>query len=217
MVTRFPGVELLFDTENGQRQTAANGFRHHDNVRLDARVFEGEEFTGTRKASLNFIDDQQNAVFLSHFTDALQPLDRSRVHAAFTLNGFQDHRRRFTHAAFDVIDQVFEVVSQRFHAGFTADTQRAAVLVRVRHKLHFRHHAVNRRFWRQVAGDGQRAVGHPMVAAGEADHGRTAGVFFRQLQRRFHGVSAGRTGELQAVFFAFARQQGKQVFREAIF
>jgi hypothetical protein len=37
------------------------------------RVFEGEEFTCMGKACLNFAEDQQNAVFLSHFTDALQP------------------------------------------------------------------------------------------------------------------------------------------------
>ena len=146
MVTWRPCVELLFDTEYGQRQTATDGFRHHDDVWLDARVFEGEEFTGTGKASLNFVEDQQNAVFLSHFTDALQPLSRSRVHAAFALNRFQDHRSRFTYAAFNVVDQVIEVVSQRFHARFTTDTQRATVFVRVRHELHFWHHTVYRFF-----------------------------------------------------------------------
>ncbi len=77
-------------------------------------------------------------------------------------------------------------------------------------------HAVNRRFRRQVAGDGQRAVGHPAIAAGEAYHRGTTGAFFRQLQRGFHGVSAGRAGELQAVFFPFARQAREQVFGEAI-
>ncbi len=141
-------------------------------------MLEGEEFTGTGKAGLHFIDDQQNAVLFGHFADALQPLDRRRVHTAFALNGFKDHRRRFTDAALHVVDQVFEVVGQGFHAGFAADAQRATIQVRVRHELDFRHHAVNRRFRRQVAGDGQRAVGHPVIAAGEADHRGTTGVFF---------------------------------------
>ncbi|MOA31537.1 hypothetical protein D3C78_1527000 [compost metagenome] len=109
-------------------------------------MFEGEQFTRTGKAGLNFVDNQQNAVFLSDLANALQPFDRSRVHAAFTLNRFQDDCRRFAHAAFDVINQVFKIVSQCFNAGFAADTQRAAVLMRVRHKLDFRHHAVNRFF-----------------------------------------------------------------------
>ncbi|MNV64603.1 hypothetical protein D3C71_1572540 [compost metagenome] len=51
-------------------------------------MFEGELFAGTAESSLNFIKNQQNAVFLSHFTNALQPLSRSRVHAAFALNRF---------------------------------------------------------------------------------------------------------------------------------
>ena len=180
-------------------------------------MFEGEEFTGTGKASLNFVEDQQNAVFLSHFTDALQPLSRSRVHAAFALNGFQNHRSRFTHAAFNVVDQVIEVVSQRFHARFTTDTQRAAVLVRVRHELDFWHHTVNRFFRRQVAGHGQCAVGHTVVTTRETDDTATTGHFFRQLQRRFNGVSTGWTGELQAVLFALTRQQREQVFRKRVF
>lgn len=84
-------------------------------------MLEGEEFTGTGKAGLHFIDDQQNAVLFGHFADALQPLDRRRVDTAFALNGFKDHRRRFTDAALHVVDQVFEVVGQGFHAGFAAD------------------------------------------------------------------------------------------------
>ena len=217
VVTRFPGVELFFNAQHRQRQTATDRFRHHDDVRLDTGVLEGEEFTGTGKASLHFIDDQQNAMLFGHFADALQPLNRRRVHAAFTLHGFEDHRRRFTDAALHVVDQVFEVVGQGFHAGFAADAQRATIQVRVRHELDFRHHAVNRRFRRQVASDGQRAMGHPVIAAGEADHRRTASVFFRQFQRGFHGVSAGRTGELQAILFPFARQAREQVFGETIF
>ncbi|SVK54484.1 Uncharacterised protein [Acinetobacter baumannii] len=188
VVARFPGIELFFDAQHRERQAAADRFRHHDDVRLDAGV-----------------DDQQNAVFLRHFANALQPLGRGRVNPAFALNGFQDHRRRFTHAAFHVVNQIIEVVGQRLDAGFAADAQRAAVFMRVRHELHFRHHAVDGRFRRQVAGDRQRAVGHAVVAAGEADHAGTAGVFFRQLQRGFHRIGAGRAAELQAVPFAFAR------------
>ena len=217
VVTWCPCIELLFDTQHSQWQTATNGFRHHDDVWLNASVFEREEFTGTGKACLNFVQDQQNAVFLSHFTDALQPLNRSRVHAAFTLNGFQDYRSRFTHAAFNVVDQVFEVVGQRFHARFTADTQWATVLVWVRHELHFWHHTVYRFFRRQVTGHGQCTVSHTVVTTREADDTATAGDFFRQLQRRFHGVSTGWTGELQAVLFALTRQQREQVFGKRVF
>ncbi|VTP62898.1 Uncharacterised protein [Serratia rubidaea] len=71
VVARLPGVELLLDAQHRQRQTAADRFRHHDDVRLDTGVLEGEEFTGTGKASLHFVDDQQNAVLLRHLTDAL--------------------------------------------------------------------------------------------------------------------------------------------------
>ena len=175
-------------------------------------MFEGKEFTGTGKASLNFVEDQQNAVFLSHFTDALQPLSRSRVHAAFALNSFQDHRGRFTHAAFNVVDQVIEVVGQRLHARFTTDTQWAAVLVWVRHELDFWHHTVNRFFRRQVTGDGQCTVGHTVVTTRETDDTAATGYFFRQLQRRFNGVSPGRASELQTVLFALTRQQREEVF-----
>ncbi len=105
VVTRFPGVKLFLDAQYRERQAAADRFRHHDDVRLDACVFEGEQLARTGETGLNFVDDQQNAMLLRHFADALQPLGRCRVNAAFALNGFQDHRRRFTHAAFHVVDQ----------------------------------------------------------------------------------------------------------------
>ncbi|MNZ98255.1 hypothetical protein D3C78_1175320 [compost metagenome] len=165
-------------------------------------MFKGEQFAGTGKTSLNFVDDQQNAVFLRDFANTLQPLDRGRVNAAFALNGFQNDRRRFAHAAFDVIDQVFEIVSQRLDPGFATDAERAAVFVRVRHKLDFRHHAVNGFFRRQVARDRQCAMGHAVVTAGEADHAGTAGMLFRQFQCGFYRICARRATELQAVFLA---------------
>ncbi|MNJ74117.1 hypothetical protein D3C77_710040 [compost metagenome] len=74
--------------------------------------------------------------------------------------------------------------------------------MRVRHKLDFRHHAVNGFFRRQVARDRQCAMGHAVVTAGEADHAGTAGMLFRQFQCGFYRICARRATELQAVFLA---------------
>src|SRR5471030_447904 len=111
MVAWSPCIELFFDAQYGQWQTTAHGFGHHDDVRLNSRMFESKEFTGTREASLNFIEDQQNAVLLCDFTNALQPLSRSRVNPTLALNGFKNNGRRFANAALNVINQIVEVIS----------------------------------------------------------------------------------------------------------
>ncbi|MNZ39479.1 hypothetical protein D3C78_569740 [compost metagenome] len=60
-------------------------------------------------------------------------------------------------------------------------------------------------------------MGHPVITAREANDAAAPGDFFRQLQRGFYRICAGRAGELQAIFFALAWQQGEQVFRELVF
>ncbi|MNC55849.1 hypothetical protein D3C75_1054060 [compost metagenome] len=147
MVAWRPCIKLFFDAQYGQRQTATDSFRHNDDVWLDTCVFKCEQLTGACETSLDFVDDQQNAMVLRNFTDALQPLGRSWVHTALALHRFEDHRRWLAYAAFHVVDQVIEVVRQRFYACVATDTQRAAVLIRIRHKLHFRHHVADRFFW----------------------------------------------------------------------
>ena len=47
---------------------------------------------GSAEAALNFIGDQQSAVFASECASALPEFFADRVNSAFTLNGFQDYR-----------------------------------------------------------------------------------------------------------------------------
>jgi len=60
MVARLPGVKLFLDAQYRERQAAADRFRHHDDVRLDAGVFEGEQLARTGETGLTT---------LQHLTD----------------------------------------------------------------------------------------------------------------------------------------------------
>lgn len=71
MVTRFPGIKLFLDTQYRQWHATANRFRHDDDIRFYASVFEGKQLTRAGKTRLNFVDNQQNYVFLRDFANAL--------------------------------------------------------------------------------------------------------------------------------------------------
>ncbi len=70
-------------------------------------------------------------------------------------------------------------------------------------------------FRRQVAGDGQRTV-HPVIAAGEADHRGTTGVFFASFSAA--STASAPDGPVNCRQYSSLRPAGKrQVFGEAIF
>ena len=102
-------------------------------------MFECKHFSRTRKACLNFVKNQHNVVLFSDLANFLQPFRRRSHHAAFTLNGFQDDSSWLCYTTFYIFDEVFEEVSQSINTRFTAETQWAAVFVRVGHELHAWH------------------------------------------------------------------------------
>ena len=59
--------------------------------RLDARMLVAEPLAGARHAALNFVADQQPALFVTQLAQALLELNGSQVNAALALDDFQHH------------------------------------------------------------------------------------------------------------------------------
>ncbi|KPW18160.1 Uncharacterized protein ALO91_05860 [Pseudomonas syringae pv. aceris] len=216
MVTRRPGVELALETQHGQRQTAADRLGHDDDVGFDPRMFEGKHLAGTAKAGLHFIQNQQNAVLARDFANLAQPCCRCRIDTALALHRFQNHRRRQRHTAFHVLDELGEVVTQRFGPGLAANAQRATIFMGIRQELHTGHQISDGVFWRSVAGQRQGSVGHAVVGAGKADDVMATGGGLGQFDRGFDRVGPGRTAKLQAVIAPLSWQQTQQRFAESV-
>ncbi len=179
-------------------------------------MFEGKHLAGTTKASLHFIQNQQNAVLAGDFANLLQPGRRRRTDTALALHGFQNHRRRERDAAFHVFDELGEVVTQCFGTGLAANAQRAAVFMGIRQELHTGHQIGDGVFWRGVAGQRQGTVGHAVVRTGKADDVMATGGGLGQFDRGFDGICPGRTAELQAVIAPLSRQQTQQRLAEGV-
>src|ERR1019366_8271644 len=64
-------------------------------VRLDTSVLDGEPLTRAANATLNFVDDQHDAVTVADAPQFLHKDRRSHDVSALTLHGFDEDRRNF--------------------------------------------------------------------------------------------------------------------------
>src|SRR6266404_6383386 len=74
----------------GYGHAAAEGFRHGDQIRLDAEMFRSEPFAGAREAGLHFVRDKENAVLTANVLEQLEIIARRNDEAALTKNGLDD-------------------------------------------------------------------------------------------------------------------------------
>ena len=74
------------------RHAVPERLRQGHDIGRDVRVLEAEPPTGAAQTGLHLVDDQQRFPLVAELPHAAQILDRRRLHAAFALNGFQQHR-----------------------------------------------------------------------------------------------------------------------------
>ena len=68
---------------------ACEGLGRGDQVRLDAIMFHGEEFSGAAKAGLDFVGDQQDAMLVAKLAQAHHQFLGRNVEATFALHRAQ--------------------------------------------------------------------------------------------------------------------------------
>src|SRR5260370_4495475 len=100
--TRRDGVLCEYRAE---RQPSGERLGNHTYVRSGGRCWIREIAAGAAQAALNFVGDQQSAVFRGQSTSAIPEFFADRVNSAFALNGFENYR------ADRVIELGFEIVN----------------------------------------------------------------------------------------------------------
>ena len=75
-----------------ERKAAGERLAEADEVGHDAAVFAGEPFSGAAKAGVNFVENQQRAVFVAEFAQQRQKFRRRDVDAAARLHRLDENR-----------------------------------------------------------------------------------------------------------------------------
>src|SRR5258706_7519602 len=102
--------------DRGDGHASAEGFRHGDQIGLDAEMFGGEPFAGAGETGLHFVSDEENAVLAANVLQQLEIVARRNDEAAFAENGFGDHggdRIRSDRT----LGGVFKVMRESFRGG----------------------------------------------------------------------------------------------------
>ncbi len=189
----LPAVQLLLEQHDGERHAhTADGFGHHDHIGHDTGTLKGEEGTGAAAADLHVVHDHQNIVFVAERAHALQKFVGERTDAALCLQRLHHDSRRLFGGGMVVVDQGLHVCKhiqalehiRSRNVGHVAEGRAAAVA-----RVH-------------LGGQRQCAEGHAVEAAHKRKHISSAGFLSGELERRFDGVGAGGTAELDLVFEA---------------
>ena len=185
------GVHVLgLAAHTGQRETARDGFGEGGQVGGNAHLFHGEEGTGTAGTGLHFVGDQQDAVLVAQFAQALHEGFRRDVEAALALHRLDDDGGDITRLGIvleDTLDAGDGVVD--------AHTVQFVGVQRTEHAA--RHQAHAGRVRHDLTGEAQGHHGAAVVSAGEGDHTGTAG---------------GGAGDLHGVFYRFGTGGDQQGF-----
>src|SRR5258708_7489359 len=102
--------------DGGDGHASAKGFRHGDEIGLDAEMFGGEPFAGAGEAGLHFVGDEENAVLAADVLQQLEVVARGNDEAAFAENGLSDDGGDGFRSD-GALEGVFEVVRKGFGGG----------------------------------------------------------------------------------------------------
>src|SRR5712691_5839646 len=102
--------------DRGDGHATAQGFRHGDQIRLNAEMFGGEPFAGASEAGLHFVGDEENAVVAADVLQQLEVAGRRNDEAAFAENGLGDHGGD-GFGSHRTLESVFEVMRESFRGG----------------------------------------------------------------------------------------------------
>ena len=87
---RHARCNRVISDDRAQRQTGGQRFCDDRYIRLRRKVLKSEVAAGSAQSALNFVGDQQSAVFGGKSTGTLPELFRDRKDATFALNRFQN-------------------------------------------------------------------------------------------------------------------------------
>jgi hypothetical protein len=75
---------------SGDGHAPAKGFRHGDEVWLDAEMFRSEPLAGARETGLHFVGNEENAVLAANVLEQPEIIARRNNKAAFPKNRLDD-------------------------------------------------------------------------------------------------------------------------------
>ena len=95
MIARLHHASHLFVHQNrADRKSVGQRLRDGEHIRFDADLFVREERAGASQATLNLVENKQHVPLPRELAQTAQEFGVDHAHAAFTLNGLDDHRRR---------------------------------------------------------------------------------------------------------------------------
>ena len=177
--TRHPSVGAA--DAGRKRKAAGQRFAEANHIGNHAAVFAGEPFSGAAEAGVNFVEDQQRAVFVAQFAEQRQKFRRRNVDAAARLNRFDQHRAD-PFAAEKLADFEFDGRARVRTVSVTWKRHEMPELAQLRAKWAAKMFAM-----RGV----ERAVAESVIRALKRDDAGFAGGEHRGLERGLHGFKTG--------------------------
>src|SRR5690606_17712756 len=187
VLARRPLVEAGADEGQRKRQAeAGQRLGEGDDIGLDAGALEAEEPAGPAATGLDVVDDEKRPMASGYRLDPAQPGVARHVQPALALHRFDDDRSRLVQARGGIRELALElgggidVTAEVAIVGFVRDTTEldagAGPLG-------------------GIAGERERAQAHAVEPPGERDHQAAASHLAGDLDRRLHGIRAGRPRE----------------------
>ena len=167
----------------GERQATGDRLRDGNEIGLDVIVLDREQAPGARKAGLDLVCDEHDAVLVADLPHAAHELAGRDDESAFALHGLDDDRRHLLGRHLGN-ERVLERSEGR-------RCVRSAVVVRERNPIDLGRERAETRLVRVgLRGERQGEQRAAMEAALECDHGRALRVRARKLHRVLDSLRA---------------------------
>ena len=197
------GAQAVGDLRAGdggaEREAVGDPLGQHHDVRLDAEVLDGEHLAGAAEAGLHLVGDEEDAVAVEDFLDALEVAGRRHQDAALAHHRLGDEGGDI--AARLVVDGPLDHLGAALGHHFRiVGAEGVAIDVRRWGEGDAGQVGAAARLARLVAGDGEGARRAAVEGVGEGDELPLAGVRLGQAHGRLDALGAGvaEEGLLQA-------------------
>ncbi len=183
MISARPG-------DGSERQSTAQGFRGHDQVRLDAVTLAREQRAGASESGLDFVRNEEDAVLVAELNQHLEIIRRRRDESAFSEHRLGNHGRDFF-VRHDALERVFEMARAVKIARRILQVVGAAIAVGKRDAIDLAGKRRESSFIRmRLAGERQRHHGAAVERVFEGDDARALGIGASNLDRVLDSLGA---------------------------
>jgi hypothetical protein len=173
--------------DHADGQAGAESLRQRHNVRHHIEVLRGEHLARAADAGLDLVKNQQNAVPIAQFPQALQKSIGGNQVAALALNRLDENGRHFAGRHVVHEQYVFDITQHR--TTLIGAGEQRPVVVRIGHVSDARHAREESLLLSVFAGgERQRPHGPPVEAAEKPDEPAAPRGVSRQFQRRFDAL-----------------------------